>query len=118
MRLWLAPFTFEGKAVWVGQVSRDIGVKFHWRSITTHAIDGDVDDARENVLGDLIQSGRMSGFAFVPGVGRTDPENLPKNLTGDRYHTDGYRGVAILERGDADARFLEWLPEDTGEGQK
>lgn len=115
MRLWLAPFTFKGKQVWVGQVSRDIGVKFHWRTITTHAIDGDVDDARENVLGDLIQSGRLSGFAYVPGVGETDPENLPKNLTGDRYHTDGYRGVAVLERDSATASYLQWaadfLPE-------
>ncbi len=41
LRLWLAPFTFEAQPVWVGQVSRDIGVKFHWRTITTHAIDGD-----------------------------------------------------------------------------
>ena len=65
-------------------------------------------NARETVIADLIQSGRLSGFAFVPGVGRTDPEKLPKNLTGDRYHTDGYRGVAILEREDSTARFLEW----------
>jgi hypothetical protein len=27
MRLWLAPFRCEGQPVWVGQVSRDIGVK-------------------------------------------------------------------------------------------
>ena len=40
MRLWLAPFSYEGKPVWVGQVSRDIGVMFHWRTITTHAADG------------------------------------------------------------------------------
>ena len=108
MRLWLAPFTFEDRAVWVGQVSRDIGVKFHWRTITTHAIDGDVDDARANVIGDLIQSGRLSGFSFVPGVGETDPENLPENLTGDSYHTDGYRGVAVLVRKEVEASFLDW----------
>ena len=106
--MWLAPFRYEGKPVWVGQVSRDIGVKFHWRTITTHAIDGDVDDSRENVIGDLIQSGRLSGFAFVPGVGKTNPERLPSNLTGDRYHTDGHRGVAILEREDATPHFLDW----------
>ena len=27
MRLWMAPFRCEGKPVWIGQVSRDIGVK-------------------------------------------------------------------------------------------
>ena len=27
LRLWLAPFEYDGRAVWIGQVSRDIGVK-------------------------------------------------------------------------------------------
>jgi hypothetical protein len=108
MRLWLAPFTHQSKPVWVGQVSRDIGVKFHWKTITTHAIDGDVDDARENVIGDLIQAGRLSGFGFVPGVGKTDPENLPKNLTGDSYHTDGMRAVVVIERDETSPVYLDW----------
>ncbi len=100
MRLWLAPFTFEGKLVWVGQVSRDIGVKFTTRAwnLTTHAIDGDVDDARENVLGDLLQTGRMAKMGYVPGVGKTDPDDLPENLTGDRWWSDGMRAVTVLER--------------------
>jgi len=111
LRLWLAPFTADGKPVWVGQISRDIGVKFHWRTITTHAIDGDVDDARENVIGNMIQSQRLSAFAYVPGVGVTDPESLPKNLTGDRYHTDGYRGVMVFEGEDVQAKHLQWSEE-------
>jgi hypothetical protein len=28
LRLWLAPLRFRGKLVWVGQISRDIGVRF------------------------------------------------------------------------------------------
>ena len=28
LRLWLAPVTLDGQNVWVGQISRDIGVKF------------------------------------------------------------------------------------------
>ena len=108
MRLWRAPFTYQTKPVWVGQVSRDIGVKFHWKTITTHAIDGDVDDARENVIGDLIQSGRLSGFTFVPGVGETGAEDLPENLTGDAYHTDGLRAVVILEQEEAATKVLDW----------
>jgi hypothetical protein len=118
LRLWHAPFTFTGKPVWVGQVSRDIGVKFHWRTITTHAIDGDVDDSRENVIGDLIQSGRMAGFTYVPGVGASDPDNLPRNLTGDRYHTDGYRGVAILQRSEVQSHYLPWTEEATAEQER
>ena len=33
LRLWLAPVRVNGKSVWVGQISRDIGVKLaakHW----------------------------------------------------------------------------------------
>ena len=108
LRLWLAPFTFRSRPVWVGQVSRDIGVKFHWKTITTHAIDGDVDDARENVIGDLLYSNRMSGFTYVPGVGKTNPNDLPTNLTGDEYHTDGYRGVAVLEPKTVTVKYLDW----------
>ena len=41
MRLWLAPFRFEDRPVWIGQVSRDIGVKITPKSptLTTHVID-------------------------------------------------------------------------------
>ncbi|MGB8632318.1 MAG: LssY C-terminal domain-containing protein [Xanthobacteraceae bacterium] len=44
-RLWLTPYTFEGRRVWIGQVSRDIGVRLTdqtW-NLTTHKIAPDVD---------------------------------------------------------------------------
>ena len=37
-RFWLAPYTFENRRVWIGQVSRDIGVRFTdqtWNLTTT-----------------------------------------------------------------------------------
>ena len=45
MRLWLAPFRCEGEPVWIGQVSRDIGVKLTARSPTlaTHIFDRKID---------------------------------------------------------------------------
>ncbi len=30
LRLWLAPFRYQGRSVWVGQVSRDTGIKTTW----------------------------------------------------------------------------------------
>jgi hypothetical protein len=41
MRMWLASFLHEGRQVWVGQVSRDIGIKLSSKSpsLTTHIID-------------------------------------------------------------------------------
>jgi len=45
MRFWLSPIRFRSKRVFVGQISRDIGVKFTFKSptLTTHVIDPDVD---------------------------------------------------------------------------
>ena len=55
-----------------------------------------------------LRAGASPDKIVYSGVGKTDQENLPSNLTGDRYHTDGYRGVAILEREDGPARYLGW----------
>jgi hypothetical protein len=47
LRLWLSPLRLDGKQVWVGQISRDIGsrVTIHTPTFTTHKIDPDVDEA-------------------------------------------------------------------------
>jgi hypothetical protein len=98
LRLWYAPLRFAGQPVWVGQVNRDIGVKFTTRSwtLTTHAVDPDVDDSRENVTGDLLHSGRLSYVAYLPGVGQRTPETPGRNLMNDPFHTDGRRAVYVL----------------------
>ena len=48
LRLWLAPFTIDGLQVWVGQISRDIGIKLTTQSwyLTTHLISPEVDQDR------------------------------------------------------------------------
>ena len=93
MRLWLAPFLCEGQPVWVGQVSRDIGVKLTRKSptLTTHIIDPNVDESREYVLESLLHEEAVEWFAFVRGghpATRDDPRH---NLTDDPYFTDGMR---------------------------
>ncbi len=58
LRLWLAPMRYEGKPVWIGQISRDIGVKWTLKGgvILTHKIDPDVDEARDYVHQNLWYS--------------------------------------------------------------
>ncbi|MCP4268245.1 MAG: hypothetical protein GY777_22170, partial [Candidatus Brocadiaceae bacterium] len=53
LRLWLTPMLFQENPVWVGQVSRDIGIRFTTRTwnLMTHKIDPNVDDSREYVFG-------------------------------------------------------------------
>ena len=98
MRLWLAPFRHEGKSVWVGQVSRDIGVKVTPKSptLTTHVIDPEVDTTREYLFHSLLAQGFVARFGFVTGSGAASPQAPRHNLTGDPYHSDGLRLVVIL----------------------
>ena len=98
LRLWLTPLEFAGKSVWVGQVSRDIGVRFTTKAwnLTTHRIDPDVDEARDYVIEDLVQAERVIAAGYVGGVGACGPEALKRNLTGDPYHTDGRRAVILV----------------------
>jgi hypothetical protein len=98
LRLWLAPVTFEGTPVLVGQISRDIGSRMTTKSptLTTHRIDPDVDETRSNLVQDLIYSQGLKAFAYEGGVGAA-PRSAPRtNLTGDVYFTDGLRLVMLL----------------------
>ena len=96
MRLWLAPVTWKGKPVWLGQISRDIGVRWTWRTIMTHKIDPDVDETRGYLIQDLVASQHVSAVGWVKGV-EAAPWSRPRhNLTGDPYFTDGLRLVALI----------------------
>jgi len=98
MRLWLAPFRCEEHPVWIGQVSRDIGVKVTPKSptLTTHVIDPQVDATREYLLHSLIGEGFVDRFGFVKGSAAGTPSQPRINLTGDPYHSDGMRLVVVL----------------------
>jgi hypothetical protein len=98
LRLWLAPFTFDGQQVWVGQISRDIGIKLTTQVwyLTTHRISAAVDQDRFYLLQDLIMSGSVSRFGFVSGVGTSSMPDPRVNLGGDHYLTDGLRLVLFL----------------------
>lgn len=98
LRLWLTPLAFEGKPVWVGQISRDIGVRFTTRAwnLTTHRIDPDVDESRDYCIEDLSAAGRVRAAGYVGGVGACPADAPRRNLTGDPYFTDGKRAVILL----------------------
>jgi hypothetical protein len=98
MRLWTTNVRFDSCPVWIGQVSRDIGVRVTPKTwnLTTHLIDPDVDEARNYVLNDLLLVKRIARIGLLPGV-EAAPVTAPRrNLTGDQYFTDGLRAVAVL----------------------
>jgi hypothetical protein len=113
MRFWLSPIRFRGKKVFVGQISRDIGVKFTLKSptISTHVIDPDVDEARRYFVEDLAYSQALARCGFVKGVGVVTREAPRMNLVGDPYYTDGLRAVLFFESRPytlSDIEMLEW----------
>jgi hypothetical protein len=110
LRLWLSPLRFQGNPVWVGQVSRDIGVRFTTKAwnLTTHQIDPDVDESRDYVVEDLVQAERVEAAGYLDGVGPCDAAGARRNLTGDPYYTDGKRAVILLSAGRMKPRFVAW----------
>jgi hypothetical protein len=58
LRLWYSPYQYNGKPVFIGQISRDIGVRFTMqaRPPVTHKIDPDIDEARHSLVEDLLFS--------------------------------------------------------------
>jgi len=107
LRLWLSPYRYEGKLVFLGQISRDIGVRFTKKTITTHKIDPDVDETREYLLENLAYSQALAKVAYLRGVGAA-PIGQPRgNLTGDPYFTDGYRLVIWVTSQPVDIADIE-----------
>ena len=112
LRLWLAPVTWKGHRVWLGQISRDIGVRFTTKSptISTHKIDPDVDETRNYLMQDLIAAEGVERFGFATGVGAAGADNVRTNLTGDPYVTDGLRLVVFLAVDPVPLKEIVYLP--------
>ena len=113
LRLWLSPMRFEDKPVWVGQISRDIGVRFWWKTITTHKIDPDVDETRGFLVQDLWYSHGLLKFAFVKGVGEASISDPRRTLTNDPYFTDGLRAMLWVSGTPVDLEDVEFADWET-----
>jgi len=98
LRLWMTPLRYMGKAVWIGTISRDIGLRatLHAPMFLTHKIDSDVDEARDFVLQDLLLSDAVGSYGYVKGVGEYTYEAPRKNFSGDTWYSDGLRAVVMF----------------------
>jgi hypothetical protein len=113
LRLWLSPMLYQGKPVWVGQISRDIGSRLtiHSPTLTTHKIDPDVDEAVRALLEDIAYSQSLATYGFVKGVGAATVAEPRRNLTTDPYYTSGLRAVLMFEKRPTplnEIGLLEW----------
>lgn len=113
VRLWLTTIRYQGNPVWIGQTSAPLGGRFQRQTITGNPapIDPDVDEARLDLVQDLIYSQGLAKLGFVKGVGRvasTHPRETPSGAT---YHTDGLRAVMLFETrfiSISELKFIEW----------
>jgi len=117
LRLWMTPLQVNDTPVWVGQISRDIGVKITSLSptLTTHVIDPDVDESRDYLLQDMLMTSNVARWGYALGVGAASLENPRFNLMNDSYFTDGRRLVIFISktpRTIQDAEFVQWHPEE------
>ncbi|WP_162798537.1 LssY C-terminal domain-containing protein [Sulfitobacter sp. SK012] len=110
LRLWRAPVNLDGEPVWVGQISRDIGVKLSSVTFISHKIDPIVDEARLYVTLDTIASRSLRAVGYVSGVGFSDRTSGRINYTKDPYYTDGNRVVLILSDEKTPSDRINYLP--------
>jgi len=112
LRLWLSPMRYQGKSVWVGQISRDIGSRLtiHSPYLTTHKIDPNVDEARVALTEDLAYSQNLVAIGLVTGVGAATRDAPRENLTTDPYYTDGFRVVLVFDTRTTSLNEIDFLP--------
>jgi hypothetical protein len=117
LRLWLSPIRYRGENVWLGAISRDIGVFFTTRvwNLTTHAIDPEVDEARDYLAEDLATAQVLAELGRIPDVGVVVRETPKHNLLGSPWWTDGGRLVLWLTKNPVPLEEVEVL--DFGESK-
>jgi hypothetical protein len=94
-RIWKAPFTWNGKQVWAGAGTHDIGFEKDQRNgKVTHKIDPSVDGERDHIAQTLQAADKTQTLSYyLP----PDPVKEEKNATGGGYHSDGRLLVIVLQ---------------------
>jgi len=93
-RLWKARFPWNGRAVWVGAGTHDVGFEKDQRNgKVTHKIDPVVDREREYISATLESTGMIKRINYyLP----TNPVREARNATGASYRSDGRLLVIFL----------------------
>ena len=100
LRVWLTNIRYQNKPVWIGQVNTPLGGRFAQATLDgkDSYVEPFIDEARNDLIQDIIYSQSLVKMGFVKGVGRvmaSTPRKIPGGAT---YHTDGLRAVLMFER--------------------
>lgn len=87
VRIWRRPQTWQGRPVWIGAATHDIGIKFVTQERSfTHQVDSRIDLERQKIVDDL----RFTGLIERPiSVDRPAVPKRSENATQDLMQTDG-----------------------------
>ena len=111
LRFWLTPLRYQDKPIWVGQVSTGLGGRFAASGEGTRRIEPDVDEARNDVVQDLLYSQDLAKIGFVKGAGGLSAAEPGQTSDGSSYHTDGLRTVLVFGGNAvslAEVDFFDW----------
>ena len=87
LRVWQTDKTIDGRPLWVGSATHDIGFENDRRNgKMTHKIDPEIDTERDYLLNSFDAAGVYSSAAYVTP---TDPMTEAKTATGGSFHSDG-----------------------------
>ena len=120
LRIWVTPLRYQGKPVWVGQMSTVLGGRFADSDERTRRAEPAMDEARNDVVQDMLYSQSLVKLGFVRGMGRVLASERRETPQGSTYHTDGLRAVMVLANEAvslAEVDFFDWerLADDHGQ---
>ncbi len=110
LRLWRTPLRCLGKPVWIGQVSRDVGLTFSWQTVIGHEVDPDVDEARDYLVQDMAHSQGLERVGWVKGVGAASSSEPHHMEDGSPFFTDGLRLVLWFGEPPIPLDEIQFLP--------
>ena len=95
LRLWRAEATTpDGRNIWLGAATHDIGLEPTNTGSISHAIDPNLDDERSRVGADLAVGGSVAAEKLVT---RPNPLSQGLTATGGKWHTDGLLLAIVLK---------------------
>ena len=94
-RLWKAPFQVDGRTLWVGAGTHDIGFDRDQRTGgITHRIDPDTDQEREFIGQSLEATGDTASTGYMTP---SKPLTEAKTAHGESFHSDGRTLMIVFE---------------------
>ncbi len=97
LRIWKAPFEVNGRTLWVGAATHDVGFEKDQRNNgLTHKIDPDIDLERDYVEKTLTSTGLVEEVTHVLPP---NPMQEARTATGGEFHSNGQ--VLVLKLGES-----------------